>query len=500
MAPKPQTNDAASTPTPSHLLSLVNLPADASDTERYARISTLESWIAKQLSSISKLVTAQECRDKKTGCMPLHWAAGTGFNEAIDLLMNVKIVEEQADGAADVTSNLSVDQEAHHPSTSRTPLHYAARNGHLSTCELLISKYNANPHPKCGRGAVTPIQLAVWQNRLSVVQYLVDVNAQRGTHVVFERNGFNCGLMHWLGLIPVKRWGGDAADEGECNTTDDGSGVLPLARYLYSLGISYESTPDNCNTQGHTPNHKAAWGGNLALIQYFRDEHGVYDTIQDEAGNYSADIAKMRGNMEVHQWLLEHGSGDRAESFKVLGLEVGADMETVKRRYWELAREHHPDKRQIPSDCNYISDNERFVKIKAAYEHLTKEKGIGQQKNPKYDEVKLLENHRASANACDDNNDDLFMARLLAVISDYGHDGFPVSLISRRWNQIWPDRPFPTEYIIEYQAKSRADDGVTVQKKVNLLKWLKYKCKGSNVSFCNTERGVVLVDTPCKMK
>ena len=52
----------------------------------------------------------------------------------------------------------------------------------------------------------------------------------------------------------------------------DGSGVLPLARYLHSLGIVYESTVDNSNTQGHTPNHKAAWGGNLPLIQYFRDE------------------------------------------------------------------------------------------------------------------------------------------------------------------------------------------------------------------------------------
>ena len=81
-----------------------------------------------------------------------------------------------------------------------------------------------------------------------------------------------------------------------------------------------------------------------------------------------------------------------------------------------------------------------------------------------------------------------------AVISDYGSSGFPVSLISRRWNQIWPERPFPTEYVIEYQAKCKSNDGVTVQKKVNLLKYLKWKCKGSNIQFCNTEKGVVLVD------
>ena len=492
---------ATPTPTASLLLSLVNLPNDAPYSERVSRTTTLKSWIADHAKLMSTLLTSPEYRDKKTGCMPLHWACGTGFDEAVEILLDVLIVEErdgQVYDAQDVSSKLSIDQQAFHPSTSRTPLHYAARNGHLSTCQLLISKYHANPHPKCGRGAVTPIQLAVWQNRLSIVKYLVGVTEDRGLQVVFERNGFNCGLMHWLGLVPKKRWGGDDEPSDRCNNSNDGSGVLPLARYLHSLGISYESTPQNCNTQGHTPNHKAAWGGNLALIKYFRDEHGIFDIIQDAAGNYCADIAKMRGNMEVHQWLLEHGSGDRAESFRVLGLEIGADMDSVRRRYWELAREHHPDKKHIHSNCNYISDEDNnFLRIKAAYEHLTKHNGMGKQKNPKYDEVKLLENHRASSSIATDNNDDLFMARLLAVISDYGTDGFPVSLISRRWNQIWPDRPFPTDYIIEYKAKNQTDEGVMVKKKVNLLKWLKWRCEGSSVSFCNSEKGVVLVDKAC---
>ena len=32
-----------------------------------------------------------------------------------------------------------------------------------------------------------------------------------------------------------------------------------------------------------------------------------------------------------------------------------------------------------------------------------------------------------------------------------------------------------------------------VKKKVNLLKLLKWICNGSSISFCNTEKGVVLV-------
>ncbi|KAL3795895.1 hypothetical protein HJC23_002166 [Cyclotella cryptica] len=524
--PPQSTNDVPDrtkeTPTSSHLLALVNLPPDSPPSERSDRMATLKAWAEQHPALMSKLLTCQKFRDKKTGCMALHWACGTGFDEAVEFLLNVSILDE-IDSADDkeqpvaVASDhenrppskltkLPVNQHAFHPSTSRTPLHYAARNGHLSTCHLLISKYDADPHPKCSRGAVTPLQLAVWQNRLSIVQFLVEVNSARGNQVVFERNGFNCGLMHWLGLVPAKRWGGDSFDGSECgDSSDDGSGVLPLARYLHSLGISYDSTPQNCNTQGHTPCHKAAWGGNLPLIQYFRDEHGVYDTLQDEAGNYCADIAKMRGNIEVHKWLLEHGSGDRAESYKILGLQDGADIDTVKRRYWDLAREHHPDKKSqqtVVDNCNYIHDTDTFMRIKAAYEHLTKENGVGKQKNPKYDELKLLENHhRCSSGVHDCDNEDLFVARLLAVISDYGDQGFPVSLISRRWNQIWPDRPFPTDYIIIETPTCKTPHAgrdaslrhiETVEKKVNLLKWLKWRCKGSDICFRNTETGVLL--------
>ena len=471
------------TPTSSALLSLCNLPTESSIEERQCRLDTLRSWCIEHPTIMSQLLTLPEHRDKKTGCFPLHWLAGTGFDEAIEYILNY------ADEYHDL--RLSVDQPAHHPSTHRTPLHYAARNGHLSTCKLLLG-YGADSHPKCGRGGVTPLQLAVWQNRLHIVEYLVEKN---GVQVVHERNGFNCGLMHWIGLVPEKRWEGD--DIG------DGSGVLPLAKYLHSLGISYESTADNSNTQGHTPNHKPAWGGNLPLLQYFRDEHDVYDTLQDCAGNYCADIARMRGNLECHQWLLEHGSGDRAESYKVLGLDVGADMDTVRNRYFELARMSHPDK---VNQQNYASDEKKeetiddFVKIKAAYEHLTKEAGVGKQSNPKFDELKLLEDHRSmnSGNIDGvDNDDDMFVARLTAVISDYGNDGFPVSLIARRWNQIWPERSFPNadEYITKREVQCSRDGGtMVVRKKVNLLKWLKWKCKGSNIYFRNFNGDVLAFD------
>ena len=92
------------------------------------------------------------------------------------------------------------------------------------------------------------------------------------------------------------------------------------------------------------------------------------------------------------------------------------------------------------------------------------------------------------------------MARLIAVITDYGEKGFPVGLLSRRWNQIWPDRPFPTEYVIERSIKCHAKEGgggetgkMVIQKRVKLVKWLKWKTRGTKVQFHQTGGEVLAV-------
>jgi hypothetical protein len=269
------------------------------------------------------------------------------------------------------------------------------------------------------------------------------------------------------------------------------------------------------------------------------------------AGNYCADIARMRKNTNCVTWLQECANGKRAESYDVLGLDGNiATVEDVRRRFIELAKVCHPDSRggrrrrsdeghphqhphqdeehdmydendDVPKEEMTKNDDD-FVRIRAAYEHLTKEGGVGNQRNPKYDEVKLLEDRKRIANndnsddelvilsssdhGIDDNNsnnngiiedddDDLFMARLIAVISDYDENcGFPVALIARRWNQIWPTRPFPTEYIIDRTVQ--VDDSTTtiIRKKVRLLRWLRWKrdrSKCTTVYFRNVE-GVVL--------
>ena len=158
----------------------------------------------------------------------------------------------------------------------------------------------------------------------------------------------------------------------------------------------------------------------------------------------------------------------------------------------------------VGGDEERVEDD--FLKVKEAYEHLTKEGGVGKQQNPKYSDVRLLEaqkqfNDEEKHLADDNDDDDLFLARLAAVLSEYGEDGFPVSLIARRWNQIWPDRPFPTpdKYIIERKARCGDGEGIKiVEKKTKLLRFLRFKCKGTKIHFRAVEGEVLGFDMSSK--
>ncbi|CAB9521911.1 Ankyrin Repeat [Seminavis robusta] len=488
--------------------------------EESRRLRQLQQWHQCQPEKLARFLV--EAADVKSGCYALHWAAGTGFDQAVAFLLDHYHHPEE----------LSVNQLALKPSTGRTPLHYAARNGHLSTSQLLIETYKADPNPKCHKGSVSPMQLAVWQNQLAIVQYLAQANQNSGNpNILLERNDFNCGLQHWIGLIPKHRWLDSINDDNNTNnqSTLCGSGVLPLANYMHEQGgLSYSSTPDNQQNQGHTPLHKAAWGGNVALLQYFCQEHGVYDNVQDASGNYAADLALMGGNTEAHAWLLRHGSRARCESLQVLGFsgEEVITNDEIYARYKVLARKFHPDKLTRDKNMNFGHDknnDELFMQVKAAYEHLIHHGGVGSQRNPKYEALKMLtqqttnsskrENGKEETTSTEDcslNEDQLFQARILAVISDYGDKGFPICSIARRWNQIWPDQPFPSpvDYIIQVPVvvkqgkkdgsnKILVDNGneapatetaiqpletTMVPKRVRLLKFLKWKC-GQVVMF-----------------
>lgn len=74
----------------------------------------------------------------------------------------------------------------------RTPLHYACRNGCLTTARCLVEELGANVNARAKHG-VTPFQLAVhvWRNHLHVCQWLVE---QCGVDPC-QVNDFDCGAV-----------------------------------------------------------------------------------------------------------------------------------------------------------------------------------------------------------------------------------------------------------------------------------------------------------------
>jgi ankyrin repeat protein len=95
----------------------------------------------------------------KHGSLAIHWAAGSGRLAVLDWLCE-RGMDPESDGASSVRRR-----------KRRTPLHYAARNGELEVVRYLCERRACHPDPR-DHQAVSPFQLAVWQNRLDVCRYV----------------------------------------------------------------------------------------------------------------------------------------------------------------------------------------------------------------------------------------------------------------------------------------------------------------------------------------
>jgi hypothetical protein len=345
-----------------------------------------------------------------SGCTALHWAAGTNQVDMCRYLI--------------LQRNLPVDVAATRKARGRTPLHYACRNGCLEAAKRLVVELGAAVGSRAKHG-VTPFQLAVWRNHLPLARWLVEECGVDPT----QTNDFGCGAVHWLGIAPPER-----ADGGE----EAGSALLPMAAWLAEQpGISFAAR----QKQGHTALHKASWMGHLAFARYLREEQGLWDDSQDDAGNFAADLADM-ANTDRHRvvadYLRDHCSRSRAESCAILGVAVAADQATVRRAYLASARKFHPDR------CPGSTD--RFDAVRKAYRHLSDDRGRGPQSNPAHSLPLMLKisggvSHNEKKD--DDADDDCFKARLIAVLLEYGSKGLDLSNLKKKWGQVWPSTPFP---------------------------------------------------------
>lgn len=373
-----------------------------------------------------------------------------------------------------------------------TPFQLAVWQNHLDVCQYLVQHGNINAHEDFndfGCGAVHWIGIAPVSRANSIMNDTSACTIQRKDNK-------------------------DEDDYNDCD--DDGRDLLPLVRWLASQpGMNFFAK----QRQGHTALHKAAWGGHIALVKYLREEIGMFDDFPDDAGNYAASLATM-ANTDRHNrialYLRTFCSRKKYESLKILGLiddddycgdkidqqstavtrksiNFIVDKNKIRKAYLKRARILHPDRDNVPeghsnaeSGDNAAKYDTTFHELYKAYIHLTEEDGIGDQYNPAHslnlmlryvnnvvpDSVRKSNSHRCITknenirhdniveNSHDGNDDSsFFKARLLAVLLEYGDKGIDLSNVKKKWKQVWPKIPFPSQYqIIEKKKNDNKKD------------------------------------------
>ena len=271
--------------------------------------SLAELVIDKDITSLQKHTQhdIQQYRDKN-GSSLLHYAAGCDDIEICKYLLQ-----------------LNMNANIQSTNNQRTPLHWAARNGHLEICKLLVIDHKVSVDT-LAKGDVTPLELSIWQCHLTTAIYLVEGLGANPHHP----NSWGCTTAHWLGKSPM----------------NDVELVRQTCDWLFiQCKVEYNSP----NNHGQTPLHKAAYAGNLTVVQYLVEQFGVVDDIRDNHGNTAADCAERSQNNEFAKWIRRYASMEVHDAIKVLGLQrekqsiSSPSLQMIREAYLQLAKVHHPD-------------------------------------------------------------------------------------------------------------------------------------------------------------
>ncbi|CAG7991609.1 unnamed protein product [Penicillium olsonii] len=219
------------------------------------------------------------------------------------------------------TAQKSLRQGAHVESTQfdLRPLGQAARSGHADIAALLIA-HGADVYAKKNRSSTNAITIAVYGNKASVLQVLLDhgvdpnfqcTNEDRLLHITARKSPRNrlaiAKLLVEKGAdLEALSHFSETALQIACK-----EGSSDVLRYLVESGADLgKRTPE-----GRTLLHLAAHKGNLEAIEPLL-EKGVDMESRDNEGFTPFHSACYNGHLEVARLLLDHGANIEAKSHK----------------------------------------------------------------------------------------------------------------------------------------------------------------------------------------
>jgi ankyrin repeat protein len=194
-----------------------------------------------------------------------------------------------------------------------SPLHYAARSGHVEVAKVLLAQQANIEAPD--RAGARPLLYAAFNGRLNAVEFLLDRKAE-----VTAKSKTNVTALHAASL-------GGHADVAKAllkRSADiearDGEGLTPLhdaamnghvevAKVLIAHHANIEA-PDKTNT---TPLQSAALNGHSEMVKFLLAHNAKIET-QRETGATALHQAAVAGYADVVELLLDHKANIEAKT------------------------------------------------------------------------------------------------------------------------------------------------------------------------------------------
>lgn len=251
----------------------------------------LQSLEPEWIAHVTMLLSLRD----RNGSTAEHWAAGGGHLECLSYLLSLRDIVYKVPNSTQSNVSEEMPQYASRKLGRRrdgkTPLHYAARNGHNEIIDLLLNRYDAPSVNVCTGEGTTPLHIACYGGHSLTVKHLV----QKHHANVFAINDWKCSAAHWAAM-------------SLCN--DGNERLIELCEFIKISGVDFGMR----QKQGHTPLHKAAARTNRHVIKWlsmpslFSDDERKSMGGKDNGGNFPSDIwMSSGGEMEFGLWMKNIG-------------------------------------------------------------------------------------------------------------------------------------------------------------------------------------------------